>query len=179
MKSISSELDVSEALLYKYFPTKEALLEACAARINEVNDYLYRTLMADMAASDLDIKKKIAELSKIQMKFHIENDKYYKTQLILARSPYSELAKNAFDHNYENNLRWLAETVGGEVLINKVYNYLGSVKTFWAIESSIITSIRNAVKRGVLPDDDRTYELLYHILFKGLIGGKIYLKETE
>lgn len=176
IKPVSEKVGCSEALIYKYFPTKESLIEGCLERFTETNDYLYRTILPDILKEDLDPDEKLKAICKAKIKYMIEHRDLYKLRTDVLRSTYVDIAEKAFEQDNRDNLDWLADSINYTDKIQKIAEVTGSERSFWMVERAIINSINNSISKGVLENDDRTYELFYHILWKGLVGGYEFMK---
>lgn len=166
-KTISKNVGCSEALVYKYFPSKEALFEGCLSRINELNQLLVTQVVPAAAQGQDSPVDLIRSVTRAYLRFHIEHWTGTLAFEHFSKSIFTEEMKQQFAQGQTEYIGYLTNLLGIGAAIQKFEGFL-PFGIWWQHMLDVTAFFVRKVKEGVITEDEHTYQMYFDLLFNGL-----------
>lgn len=166
-KKIAEKAGCSDALIYKYFPTKEALIKGCLDHLEDLNKLLFFEEMPKAIEGITDPIEKMRVLTKLYLQHHITYWEETLTFNQISKSSFDSLISDYFKRLHYTNLSEFAKEAGFEEYEKELAKVV-PVHLWWYHLAQTTTFFVKRIKKGVLPDDDSTYDLYFKLLIFGV-----------
>lgn len=169
MKQVTSKMGVSEALIYKYFETKENLLYACFESFHMRVAALFRNFTLPPITSPQDMYAAIRSLWFTYFEFLVNGD--YRTIYYFdyRDSPYIREVMKHDDEAAATYFKYFAAIVHN---INTRARFTerssGAHLWMYVLDTSGIFAKR--IIRGELPRTEESYEEIWRLISQGILG---------
>lgn len=165
-KMIAAELGCSEALVYKYFPSKNDLMKGCLEYIHSLNDELFRDIFPKVLEGIDDPFDRIRAMSDAYLKFHIDHWSETLAFEQLRKSIHQDEIREDYKAMQLEDIQYVIEIAGLESYA-KDFEEILPLKVWWLHMIHVTTFFVKKVYYGILEDDESTYELFFNLLYKG------------
>lgn len=166
LKKIASEIGCSEALIYRYYPSKKDLVRACMNRTTELDMVLFGEVIPKSVEGITDIPERIKAISDTYLRYHIEHwSETLAFEQLRKLIMFEKLEKDYEEFQYKV-MAMSAEAMG----IQPYYNELGEIVPFfawWALVVQTTVFFIRKIRDGILPDDQHTCDIFFDILYHG------------
>lgn len=169
LKKVTRRAGVSEALIYKYFETKENLLNNCFKSVHKQIASLFDRMEIPMIRTPEEVYLAVRTLWMTYFSFLVKNS--YRTIFYFEYrdSPYiqyvvenDEEAKNTYFHNFGEILSVFFEQF-------HIYEHTNP-DHLWVYVLDATGIFARRVIRGELPDTDESRENIWRLMFRGMSG---------
>lgn len=171
MRKVTERLRVSEAYIYRYFDTKESLLQCC---YDKINDQLAKLFQVELPAvieqcGEKDPDELLYTLWKGYFSYWVENN--YRT---IYYFEYQDSVQFQFSDRKEK-VRETASFLRFEECLQKLEKRCFPSRTvhidyLWIYIIDVTGIFAKRVIRGELPDTEESYENIWRLISKGALG---------
>ncbi len=169
MKKVTNKIGVSEALIYKYFPTKEILLYACFESVHKRIAALYADVRIPSISTAEDLYVFVRTLWMTYFKFLVDNG--YKTVYYFdyRDSPHIRNVTERDDEAKQTYFKGFASLIHSlEARFKLKQNVDSPFLWTYILDTSGVFAKR--VIRGELPSDEAAFAQIWQLLSDGILG---------
>lgn len=169
MKKVTEQAGVSEALIYKYFGTKERLLFDCFIDIHRKIESIFEGYPKPPLTSPDDLYHMCEMLWMTYFKFLVKGRAYTIYYFEYRDSPYINKIQDLAEENHVDNFKNFSQMILESPIYKEALQSIGSdcLRTYFLDTSGIFAK---RIIRGELPDTEYTYKTIWRLLSNGLFG---------
>lgn len=165
-RRVAEDIGCSEALIYRYYPTKKDLIDACLDRTKELDKVLFREVFPKATDGLTEPIDRVRAIYDAYLDYHID---HWAETLAFEQLKNTVMAEKLDDdfEEYQQELFDLYVKEAGIDPYMKELNNMVSFFVWWAFMVQTTIFFVRKVRDGVLPNDKNAHDLYFTILSYG------------
>lgn len=166
-KKLAEHIGCSEALIFKYFPSKDALFQACLERINALNERLVKEVVPKSIEGKTALPDILKAVSDAYLRFHVENWAGTMAFEHFSKSIFTEEMRAEFTKSQTEYIGQIVQFFGLGPAIQKFESVL-PFSLWWNHMLDVTMFLVRKVHEGLIEMNDHLCDVYFDMLYNGL-----------